>query len=169
MAKAALPVNLSGFSAVSQQRQQVGIGDKEALVVVFLSAVCPCSDSHIPELRNLQKEYPQFQFVGVHSNEEENVQDTQTYFKDAKLPFTVLRDKKFKIADTFGALKTPHAFVISRQGEVLYRGGVSSSHEFADAEHKYLRAALQDIARKQTVRIPEGRVLGCVISRGGGV
>jgi hypothetical protein len=135
------------------------------LVVAFLSARCPCSNSHMPELADLAASYKNFKFVGVHSNLNENPDETKEYFTSHDLPFPVIQDQKLQLADRFKALKTPHVFVFGGQGELLYQGGVSSSADFEKAKTKYLRNALEDIENHRAVRTAEARTLGCAISR----
>lgn len=138
----------------------------QGTVVVFLSATCPCSNSHVDELKSLAREFPQLAFVGVHSNVDEALSSSQEYFKKIALNFPVLQDDKAKIADEFKALKTPHAFVLSSDGKMIYQGGVSSSHDVKKADRKFLREALNDIKENRSIKTPEGRTLGCAISRG---
>lgn len=165
---AALPHQVSGKSVVDDRPIQVGKAPKRGLVVLFLSAVCPCSNSHLVELKSLSKDFSDFDFVGIHSNTNESREATATYFKTANLPFPVVRDSGTKLADEFKALKTPHAFVVLNDGTTAYQGGVSSSRHFDDkTDRKYLREALSDLAAGQKVKTPEGRTLGCVITRGG--
>ena len=139
---------------------------KKGIVVVFLSAKCPCSDSHIAEMKSLHKDYPEFSFVAVNSNTDEPNDLAQEYFKRAGLEFPVIKDKNLELADRYKAFKTPHAFVMNNEGRVLYQGGVSSSRQFATADRKYLREALVNIHDDKPVTTEEGRTLGCVISRG---
>lgn len=165
---AALPYQISGQSVTEDLHVQVGGATKKGLVVVFLSAICPCSNSHLVELKSLKKDYPDFDFIGVHSNTDENKELTSSYFKTANLPFPVVQDSGAKLADEFKALKTPHVFVILSDGKTAYQGGVSSSRHFDDkTDRKYLREALDDLSAGRKVKTPEGRTLGCVISRGG--
>lgn len=144
---------------------QISIDDKRALVVVFLSAKCPCSDSHVAELKLLSKDYPDVRFVGVNSNIDETPELSKAYFEKAGFDFPILKDKNALLADRYSALKTPHAFVIGSDGIVLYQGGVSSSKRFETAERKYLREALVNIQKGEPVKTPEGRTLGCAITR----
>ncbi len=163
---AALPSKIEGSNVLTQDPTKISTEGKQGVVVVFLSAVCPCSDSHIHELSRLKTEYSEFSFVGVHSNTDEGRELTQKYFTQTKLPFPVIQDTNAKIADEFKAFKTPHAFVISPKGEILYQGGVSSSRHFDSADRKYLREALGDLKAGRKVGMAEGRTLGCIISRG---
>ena len=157
----------SGQDLLTSKTLTYGKDLKKPLVVVFLSAACPCSDSHVQELKSLAKDFAQFDFVAIHSNVDEPVDRAKIYFSKVALPFSVLQDENAKLANQFGAFKTPHSFVIKANGEIIFRGGVSSSHQFELAEHKYLREALSDVAANRAVRTPEARTLGCVISRGG--
>ncbi|MFZ4404343.1 MAG: redoxin domain-containing protein [Pseudobdellovibrionaceae bacterium] len=135
------------------------------LVVIFLSAKCPCSDSHVSELKSLAKDYPGFAFVGVHSNADEDSALSKAYFSKAQLPFPVLKDDQAAIADRYKALKTPHVFVVKADGQLLYQGGVSDSHRFEKSSRNYLREALRDIQAGQKVKASEERALGCSIAR----
>jgi peroxiredoxin len=157
---------LSGQDLYTNQAITVKPENKKGMVVVFLSATCPCSNSHIPELIALSKAYPDFEFVAVHSNSNETVESARTYFKKANLPFPILQDDHAKLADRFKALKTPHAFLILPSGETAYQGGVSNSSDFAKASKRFLKDALQDIEDHQNVKVSEGRTLGCAIKRG---
>lgn len=165
VAMAAPSATLNGTELLSDK--VISVSPQSAgSVVVFLSAVCPCSNSHIEEIKSLAKAHPEMSFVAVHSNLEEGLEESRAYFQKAQLGFPVIQDKNTVIADEFKALKTPHAFVISKDGKLLYQGGVSSSRDIARADRKFLREALEDIQQNKTVRTPEGRTLGCAISRG---
>jgi thioredoxin-related protein len=156
---------VSGINILTDKVTTISAAGKKALVVVFLSAKCPCSASHIEELKSLSHDYPEFNFVGVHSNVDEGVDFSKVYFAKEVLPFTVIQDVNAVIADQFQAFKTPHAFVVDADGKILYQGGVSSSKNFAQAENKFLRDALQHLHLGQAVAKPEGRTLGCSIAR----
>ncbi len=156
---------VTGKNLLSNEMVSVEAKGKKALVVIFLSAKCPCSNSHIDELKSLSHDYPDFNFVGIHSNVDEAVDSAQTYFSKVALPFAVIQDHNTALADQFQAFKTPHAFVIQSDGKILYQGGVSSSKTFAQADHKFLREALVNIHQGQPVAKPEGRTLGCSIAR----
>ncbi len=54
-----------------------------------------------------------------------DAEETKKHFSETHFPFPVLQDKKSKWADQFGALKTPHAFVFNKSGELIYKGGVT--------------------------------------------
>lgn len=155
---------LHGINLRTQKEITQKAGD-QGIVVAFLSARCPCSDSHVEELRALSEDFTQFTFVGVHSNADETTEEAQKYFNKQDLPFPILQDQNNKWANQFKAFKTPHVFVFSPQGEVLYQGGVSNSRVFTNADKKFLRQALSDVQAHRKVAFTEGRTLGCSIAR----
>lgn len=156
-------LNSSGGSPGSQVSVSHGA---KGTVLVFLSATCPCSHSHIGLLKRLSAKHPEFNFFAVNSNANEPVEVARAYFEAQGLPFPVLRDRELKIADAYHASKTPHAFVLDLKNEVVYRGGVTNSSKADQADKLYLENALNDIEAGRPVTTPESRTLGCVISRG---
>lgn len=158
---------VSGTSLVTSQPVKFPVANqnKNGTVVVFLSAKCPCSDSHVSLLKQLAQRYKTFQFIGVHANADEPAALAQSYFKKASLGFEVISDPQQRLADSLRAFKTPHAFVLDRAGQIMYQGGVTDSSKADRAERFYLDEALQDITSGQPVRTAEGRTLGCVILR----
>ena len=148
-----------------QEIQMIDPGSK-GYVIVFLSAKCPCSNSHNQEIIELSQIYQNFKFTVIHSNSDEDPSISIPYFQKASFPFSVVSDRDQKLADVFQAYKTPHSFVLSPDGQILYQGGVSDSKDCSQATRKYLREALVDLEAKRPIRTPEGRTLGCVIARG---
>lgn len=157
---------ISGVDLFTDKTVKVSSEGKKGMVTLFLSAKCPCSHSHVDEIKNLTKDFPEFSFVGVHSNTDEALDYSRVYFQKLDLPFPILEDKQASLADKMGALKTPHAFVFLADGSLVYKGGVSNSHDFLKADQKYLREALEAVQKAQKIKKSEGRTLGCVISRG---
>jgi peroxiredoxin len=165
-AGAQLQPTLEASDLLTGKAMKIGIdAGKKGLVVVFLSSRCPCSTSHEPVLSKLLREFPEFAFVGVNSNSDEDIESAQKHFRASGLPFPVLSDRGAALANRFQALKTPHAYVLNPSGEVLFQGGVDSSREAANAEHHYLADALTAIRQGKKPDPQEVRTLGCIIKR----
>lgn len=160
----AVPTEFSGENLNSDKPIHIS-QIKKGLVVVFLSCTCPCSNSHIKELISLHDQFKDLTFLAIHSNADESIKDAKEYFKQSKLPFDVLQDENSKNANLFSASKTPHAFLISPKGEILYNGGVTDSSDGLSAKEFYLRRALQDFSQGKKISQAKKRTLGCAISR----
>lgn len=165
-AMAAVPVSpvVAGENLLSGQRVEVRPG-RLGTVLVFMSARCPCSNSHVEVVKTLASEFKDFAFVAIHSNADEERETSRVYFKNVAFPFTVIRDSGWALADQYKALKTPHAFVLGVDGTIRYKGGVTSSNHAPAADRQFLREALADLSAGRAVKTPEGRALGCAISR----
>lgn len=164
---APLPAELNSIDLLTKDPIKIStqFNDKKALVFIFMSAKCPCSNSHVSEVKTLQKKYSDFTFFIVHSNVDEEIEFSKKYFSSLELPIKVLQDNEAKLADILKAYKTPHAFVISPKGEILYKGGVTNSNTAAKADKHYLADALEDIQNNISLKTSETKVLGCFISR----
>jgi len=156
--------NLEGFNLISK-KNEVFKSNKKVGVFYFLSATCPCSKGTFEYLNELQKKYPNFQFMGFHSSKLVSSNVAQNYFSHFDINFPILLDKKLKYANKFEALKTPHVFVLGEKGEVLYHGGVTNSRFFKNAKKFYLENALQEIASGKVPSKQYARALGCYIQR----
>lgn len=133
---------------------------------VFLSAKCPCSSGHEEKLKELAQTYsPEIQFTGIHSNADESSELAREHFKESNLGFPVIEDPQAKIADELGALKTPHVFLISAEGKILFQGGVDDSKNAAESKTQYLKDALEDVKAGREPKVATARSLGCVIKR----
>jgi peroxiredoxin len=123
-------------------------------VVVFLSARCPYVVQARARLAELHKQYgARLQFVGVNSNQNESLDEVKA---DAALnfPFPMLRDEGSKVADLYGAERTPEIFVVDPSGIVRYHGGVAD-----------LGAALGEVTARKPVSKAEAKAFGCTIKR----
>jgi hypothetical protein len=156
----------SGINTVTGVNTNVVLDHKKSgTVVVFLSALCPCSDSHISYLKGLKEKFPLFDFIGIHSNADEEVKITKEYFTKANLNFPIISDPKSLYANELGASRTPHSYLISNNGEILYQGGVTNSSKADKASEFYLFDALNSYQNGKKIKVTNSRVLGCEISR----
>lgn len=153
-----------GVDILSQKPFEISTKEKGALLV-FISSQCPCSNSHLAHLNSLHTQYPEIPLVGVLSNYGENSENAAAHFKSQGVKFPVLHDPEAKLADKFNALKTPHAFLMDAESKIIYKGGVSSSHDFPRAKKHFLADALKQYSQNKTIEEPEGRALGCSITR----
>ena len=160
-----LEASVGGQDLFSDKKLEVTSG-KLGTVVIFLSAKCPCSNSHLGIVKNLAAEFKEYNFVAVHANSDETADQARGYFKNADLGIPVIEDSRSILANEYKANRTPDAFLIAANGKILFAGGVTNSHEGGSAEKQYLRDALLDARAGREVKVAKARTLGCAISRG---
>jgi len=68
------------------------------------------------------------------------------------------------VARAYGALRTPHVFLLDREGVLRYRGAIDDNYEDpAAVKHHYLRDALDAVlAGRDPVHQTSGAV-GCTV------
>lgn len=156
--------NFKALSLRSSIKETVQI-KKEVSVIFFSSIDCPCSDSHLNHFIELKKKYPQMDFIGINENGAERLTEIKNYYDKNRINFDLYLDDDFSVADTFGAVKTPHVYVLNKKGEILYQGGVTNSSNFSNATDFYLKDVLSDISSGKAPRRNFARALGCYIPR----
>lgn len=157
--------SLEAQNVVTEKIEKVSWQEKKGTVLVFISSLCPCSNAHISHLKELAQKFTDIQFVGIHSNADEVGKDSKEYFVQQSLPFPVLRDEKSLWANRLKAYRTPHAFLISSTGELIYQGGVTSSADASKADTFYLKEALTQLMEGKKIETTKTRVIGCEIAR----
>jgi peroxiredoxin len=161
-------VNIDHINAVSLSKkttENLSLKGDKATVVIFLSKDCPCSKGNLDYINQLSQEFKNFRFIGIHSKLHSTVEDVQNYLQDKKLNFEVYNDNDLKIADQFKALKTPHAFIVSTNGDVVYNGGITNTTFPRNAKEFFLKDALTNIENHKLPAKAETRTLGCFILR----
>ena len=80
--------------------------------------------------------------------------------------FPVLRDPDSAVADRFGALTTPHVFIIDPAGCLVYEGGVDDrTFRQREATVNYVDQALTALLAGETPSIQQTQPYGCTIVR----
>lgn len=166
--QADVPTSINGTDIRTGSRVEWnGTGDSFlGTVFVFLSAKCPCSLSHRSSLKQAALLYPQFRFVGIHSNQNEPDDSIKRAFNVDSLNFPVIEDPDLRLANRFKAVKTPHVFVVGKNGEIQYRGGVDDHHlvtSESQVKNNYLVSALGAIVAGHKIDPKETSPLGCYI------
>lgn len=155
----------TGYDLVSKKNIKFDVNDNDKLVVYFLSAWCPCSQSSFNHLNELQKTYKDFKFIGFHSSTAIDKKEAQAYFDKFQIDFPIILDQKVKIADRFKALKTPHVFIVNSSEEVFFQGGAYNSRTFEKASKFYLKDALENLKNGKEPKITNAKTIGCYIQR----
>ena len=80
------------------------------------------------------------------------------------IPYPYLRDENQDVAHSFEALKTPHVFLLNKQGIVVYSGAIDDNPQDANAVTvNYLRNAIEDLLSGQMVNLAKTDPIGCSI------
>ena len=144
---------------------------KKAIAVVFIGTECPLVNLYIPRLAELQREFgPRgLQILAINSNSQDSPADVHKHAQERQLPFPVLLDPGQKVADLFGAERTPESFLLDASGSVRYHGRIDDQYRVgadcrAPKRHD-LREAIQEVLAGTPVSVAKTLVTGCYIGR----
>ena len=132
----------------------------KAVVVVFLSTVCPYANSFSDHVAELGQRHRDVLFVGINSNQFETTEEVAEHAKAHGLTFPIVRDEGARLADLLGAKGTPEAFLVDAQSRLRYHGWVQSKLRSPD-----LQRALDAVLAGTPVRLAETKAFGCAIDR----
>jgi len=85
--------------------------------------------------------------------------------QEKRFNFPYLKDEDGSVADAFGAISTPHIFVLDSRRMLRYKGRIDDSRDPAKATYSDLEHALEDVLSQRAVRVPETKPFGCAIVR----
>ena len=136
------------------------------VIVNFWSAECPHSERTdrylLPLLENWDGEVV---LLPIASNRNESVQMVAQAAEARGVP-QVLIDSEHIVADLYGALTTPHVFVLDREGILRYRGAVDDiTFRHREATQFFLQDAVQALLDRQLPPLREAPAYGCTIVR----
>ena len=152
------------FQATSLQGDALSLreaaGQHKAVVLVFLSTVCPYANYFAGHIREMAQSLgPRgVLFVGIYSNGWESGDEAAAHGREHGFAFPLVRDEGHVIADRLGASRTPEALVVDSSGRLRYRGRVMSKQESPE-----LRRALNAVLEGRRVRTPATKAFGCAI------
>ena len=140
---------------------------KPATIVLFLATQCPIATDYAERIVALVKAYDEknVQFIGINSNKQEKVEEIAEYNKRYGFEFHVLKDMENKIADYFGARRTPEVFLLDTERVLRYAGAFDNSPK--EPTKHYLRDALDLVITGKDIpkSSKKTRAVGCTIKR----
>ena len=144
--------------------------EKSATVVLFLATQCPIATDYAERIVALVKTYNEkhekkVQFIGINSNKQETIKEIAEYSKKHGFEFPVLKDPENKIADYFGAKRTPEVFLLDAKRVLRYVGAIDNSRK--EPTKHYLKDTLDLVIAGKDIpeKSKETRAVGCTIKR----
>ena len=138
---------------------------------VFVSTECPVSNGYIKTLNELHaklgKSGKGAEFFGVVSDPTVTRTQAVKHFAEFKAEFPVLFDASGLLAQALKPSHVPEAFVLDRDGKLVYRGAIDNSWESIGrrrpkAENEYLADAINSACDGKPVTIAETKPVGCL-------
>lgn len=144
---------------------------KKILVVAFLGTECPLVKQYASRLNEIREKFKSdgVEVIGVNSNVQDSLEEIGAFVRRQKIEFPMLKDPDGKIAELFGATRTPEVFVLDSSRMISYYGRIDDQFGVGfvkpKAEANDLVLALSELAASGKVSQPHSPAPGCRIGR----
>ncbi len=147
--------------------------DENGLVVIFSCNTCPWVErweDRYPMVFDIT-ENNKIGMIALNPNEDyrergDGMQDMVLRAKKMEYEFPYALDKDHKIADAFGATRTPHVYLFDADMKLVYVGAIDDNARDANAvESFYLKDAIEQMVAGEKITQSKTKSLGCTIKR----
>jgi len=148
--------------------------DAKGFIVIFSCNHCPFSVAYEDRKIELDNQFAPLGYPVIIINPNDSIaQPLDSYSKmqirakEKQFPFPYLLDAEQTVYKEFGATRTPHVFILNKEGGELivrYIGAIDNNHEDASkVTQKYVEAAITALMGGKSVDPETTRAIGCTI------
>ena len=166
-----------GFSLKNIDGSTVSMADykdNKGLVVVFTCNTCPYAKMYESRIMELNEKYSAkgFPVVAINPNDVEqqpgdSMDEMLARSNEKGYSFPYLRDDSQEVATAYGATKTPHVYVLNKEGSnyrVEYIGAIDDSpRDASDVSETYVADAIDALLTGNKPEVTGKRAIGCTI------
>jgi len=146
------------------------LAGETATVVVFIANGCPTARAYEERLIALQDKWREsgVRLIAINSNNA-SLSPPDTFAEmvrrstKGRFNFLYLKDADGAVAEGFGAICTPHAFVLDRELTIAYSGRIDDSRLGDRISTHDLDDAIADVVADRPVSIDRTEPFGCSI------
>ena len=144
------------------------------LLVVFSCNTCPWVDAWEDRYIAIAEKYASrgIGMIAVNPNEAsrergDSFEDMQDRAGELGYTFYYALDEDSRLANAFGATRTPHIFLFDNERKLIYRGAIDDNERKARKVKKpYLMNAMDEMLAGKPVTLTSTKALGCTIKFG---
>ena len=140
----------------------------KVIVLVFTCNHCPVTQAYEERLVALQKEYGpkgvQVVAVNVNTIPPDRLDKMKERAEEKGFNFPYLYDKSQKMGHDYDAAVTPHAFVVGKEGKLVYIGAVNDNINAKKVKEHYVRDTLDAVLAGKEPPKTKTKAFGCGIA-----
>ncbi|MDO6810463.1 thioredoxin family protein [Zobellia galactanivorans] len=147
------------------------IKDAKGYIVVFTCNECPFAKMYEDRLIALHNTYAPrgYPVIAINpnvseTNERESFKAMQKRAEEKQFPFVYLADMGQKISPQYGAVRTPHVFLLDKEKKVQYIGTIDDNARSAqDVKVKYVENAIKALENGEQANPNFTKAIGCPV------
>ncbi|WP_421919021.1 thioredoxin family protein [Marinifilum sp.] len=148
--------------------------DAKGFVVIFTCNHCPYAVAYEDRMIDIDKKYKKkgFPVIAINPNDPaivpgDSFEGMQKRAKEKGFTFPYLFDAKQEVYKHYGATKTPHVYILSKNGSNLtveYIGAIDNNYKDASkANDKYVENAINSLLKGKKPELTNTKAIGCSI------
>lgn len=146
---------------------------ENGLLVIFSCNTCPWVikwEDRYPIVQEIAKAN-EIGMILVNPNEDyrdkgDGMEDMILHAEKASYALPYLLDKNHRVADAFGASRTPHVYLFDSEDILVYVGAIDdNANSAADVEEFYIKDAIEQLSAGQDITQASTKSIGCTIKR----
>jgi len=103
-------------------------------------------------------------WLSINSSNYNKPEDSAKFAEAHGLKWQILQDADGTVGKSYGAMTTPHMFVIDKEGKVAYAGAIDNGPKYPETGAvNYVEAAVTSLAAGKTVEMAETKPYGCSV------
>lgn len=167
----------SDFKLKNIDGKMVSLADypnAKGFIVTFTCNHCPYAVAYEDRIIALHNKYASkgYPVIAINPNDEvkypaDGYSKMQERAKEKSFTFPYLRDESQEVAKKYGALKTPHLYILQKDSKKLsveYVGAIDDNYEDASAvKEKYVEQAVDALLAGKPVATKSTKAIGCSI------
>lgn len=168
----------SDFTLPNVDGQSVSMANysnAKGFIIVFTCNTCPYAKAYESRIMDLDKKYAGkgFPVIAINPNDVEkqpgdSMEEMAKRSKEKGYTFAYLRDNSQEVAQSYGASKTPHIYLLNKEAagkyKVEYIGAIDDSpNDPSDVSETYVEDAINALLAGKKPEITEKRAIGCTI------
>jgi peroxiredoxin len=157
------------FKLTDSKGKEVALADYKGKVVVleWINRDCPI-DRRVIESKLISTVYDKFKdkvvWLAIDSTAAHTVKDHEATIEQFKLGYPVLNDAKGTVGHLYAAETTPHMYIISTEGKLVYKGAIDDDpNGTKPTKVNYVDKALTELFAGKPISIAENKAYGCTV------
>ncbi|MCU0329515.1 MAG: thioredoxin family protein [Candidatus Kapabacteria bacterium] len=150
------------------------LGSQQGAILVFTCNHCPYSVKYEDRIIALHNEFAPkgYPVIAINPNDttavpEDSFDNMVKRAAEKGFPFPYVMDDTQAIAKAYGARRTPHVFVVSKQKKgfvIEYIGAIDDQpNDATKVEQSFVADAVQALLQQQTIATTTTKAIGCTI------
>lgn len=165
---------IENFDLTDYRGKKVQLRDfssSPVVVVAFLGTECALAKLYGPRLQELSAAYADqnVQLIGINANRQDTLTEIAGWARRHQITFPILKDQRNKVADLFGAIRTPEVFVLNQQREVQYWGRIDDQYGIGvvrdQVDNAWLKDSIDALLSGKDLEVTMVEAVGCHIGR----